>query len=199
MKIQIKHRWTADVLFEYERKNNSMKLTLEVAVSRGKNLSYANLYNANLSNADLSYADLYNADLSKANLSNADLSKAKGNIKLWRNELSIIKQQDCLLKAYKYLNGNKSPYQSFKYEIGKEYTFDDLDTDETVMCGRGGNVATLEWCLRDTNCDLDKTYIEVEFHSKDAVIPFSSDGKFRVRKFKILRKLTKKELQAFLK
>ena len=103
-----------------------------------------------------------------------------------------------MLKAYKYLNGNKSPYQNFEYDVGKEYTFDDLDKDETVLCGTGGNVATLEWCLRDTNFDLDKTYIEVEFHSKDAVIPFNSDGKFRVRKFKILRKLTKKELKEFM-
>ena len=68
------------------------------------------------------------------------------------------------------------------------------------LCGKGLNVATLDWCLRDTCCDLSKTYVEVSFDVKDIVaIPYNTDGKFRVRKFKILRKLTKKELEAYIK
>ena len=64
------------------------------------------------------------------------------------------------------------------------------------LCGEGLNIASLEWCLQDTNYDLDKTYIEVEFDAKDIVcIPFASDGKFRVKKFKVIRKLTKKEIK----
>ena len=89
-----------------------------------------------------------------------------------------------------------SPYKNFKYEIGKTYSTKDCNDDERVLCGKGLNVATLEWCLRDNTCDLTKTYIIVEFDVKDIVaIPYNSDGKFRVWKIKIIRKLSKKELK----
>ena len=92
-----------------------------------------------------------------------------------------------------------SPYQDFKYEIGKEYSVKKYNTDETELCGEGLNVATLEWCLRNSMKDLDMVYIEVEFESKDIVaIPFFTDGKFRVRKFKVIRKVPIKELQAIV-
>ena len=42
---------------------------------------------------------------------------------------------------------------------------------------------------------MNKKYIEVEFNPKDIIIPYFSDGKFRVKKFKVIRKLTKKELE----
>jgi hypothetical protein len=61
-------------------------------------------------------------------------------------------------------------------------------------------VATLEWCLRDTNLDKDRTYIEVEFDPKDIVaIPFGTDGKFRVSKLKVIRKVPKTEINKLLK
>ena len=86
IKIEIKNRWTGDVLFEYKKENNTIKDTLERAVEDGANLigadlsradlSIANLNGANLSRADLSRANLYEADLSRADLSRADLSIA---------------------------------------------------------------------------------------------------------------------------
>ena len=76
MKIQIKSRFTAAVLFEHDTENNSIRMTLELAIKSGANLSYANLSDANLSGADLSYADLSGADLSRADLSGAYLSGA---------------------------------------------------------------------------------------------------------------------------
>jgi hypothetical protein len=100
------------------------------------------------------------------------------------------------LRAFKYLNGDCSPYQKTVYKVGKTYEVKDFDTDIFNLCGKGINVASLEWCLQDTGFNLNKTYVEVEFDACDIIcVPFASDGKFRVRKIKVLRKLTKKEIK----
>ena len=91
MKIEIKSIYTDKVLFSHERNNNSVKVTLELAIKAkadlsgahlfganlsGAHLSGAYLFGANLSGAHLSKANLFGANLSGANLSKADLSKA---------------------------------------------------------------------------------------------------------------------------
>ena len=76
MKTQIKSIY-GDVLFEYDKPENSVKETLILAVKSGANLYGANLSRANLSGADLSGADLSRANLSGANLYGAKLSGAK--------------------------------------------------------------------------------------------------------------------------
>ena len=45
MNIQIKHRTTAEVLFEHDCENNSTRVTLECANLEGANLARANLEN----------------------------------------------------------------------------------------------------------------------------------------------------------
>jgi len=74
-KLQIKNRM-GEVLFEHERENNTIKLTLEEAVKQKADLSGADLSGADLSGADLSGADLSGADLSGADLSGANLLRA---------------------------------------------------------------------------------------------------------------------------
>ena len=74
MKIEIKSRWDAKVLFSIE--TESWKLALEAAVKYGADLSGADLSRANLSGANLSRANLSRADLSRADLSWADLFRA---------------------------------------------------------------------------------------------------------------------------
>ena len=74
MKIQIKYRFTAFVIFEHECENNSMRLTVELALKYRANLSGADLSEADLSGANLSRANLFGADLSRANLSYTNLS-----------------------------------------------------------------------------------------------------------------------------
>ena len=76
MKIEIKSRYTDKVLFSHEQENNSIRITLELAIKAKADLSGANLYVADLSGADLSGANLSVAYLSVANLSGADLSGA---------------------------------------------------------------------------------------------------------------------------
>ena len=66
MKIQIKNRFDASVLFECEA--DSMKMAVKLAVESRADLSRADLSRADLSRADLSGANLYWADLSGADL-----------------------------------------------------------------------------------------------------------------------------------
>ena len=75
-KIQIKHRGSGTILFEYEKEGNTIKDTLVEAVKQRADLRNANLCYANLSGADLSGANLSGADLCYANLSGADLRGA---------------------------------------------------------------------------------------------------------------------------
>ena len=93
IKIEIRNRWTGNVLFEYSSDDNTIAQTVRKAVEsranlsdadlsganlRDADLSGANLSGANLRDADLSGANLSDADLSGANLRDADLSGAKG-------------------------------------------------------------------------------------------------------------------------
>ena len=78
IKIEIKNRWTGNVLFEYSSDDNTIAKTVRKAVEscadlRGADLSGANLRGADLRGANLICANLRGADLSCANLSGADL------------------------------------------------------------------------------------------------------------------------------
>ena len=77
LKIEIKNRFTGEVIFEYESENNTIAKTVNelvrIANEKGEN---ADLRSADLRSADLSSADLRSADLSFADLSFADLSFA---------------------------------------------------------------------------------------------------------------------------
>ena len=74
-KIQIKSIY-GEVLFEYEKEDNTVKETLIQAIKSRADLRSVNLRYADLSGANLRYANLRGADLSGANLSYADLSSA---------------------------------------------------------------------------------------------------------------------------
>ena len=63
IKIEIKNRWTGNILFEYLSENNTIKKTVSEAIKSG---------------ADLCGADLCGADLRGANLRGANLCGAKG-------------------------------------------------------------------------------------------------------------------------
>jgi hypothetical protein len=71
MKIEIKNRFTSEIIFSCEAE--SMKIAVKMAIETHANLSRANLSWASLSGADLSGADLSRANLSRANLSGANL------------------------------------------------------------------------------------------------------------------------------
>jgi len=76
MKIKINHKFINEILFEYDKKENSIKLTLEAGVKININFRYANLRGADLGCANLRRADLGCANLEYANLRRADLGCA---------------------------------------------------------------------------------------------------------------------------
>ena len=75
IKIQIKSIW-GDILFEYEKDNNTIKDTLVEALKNDANLIGADLRGANLRGANLIDADLIDAYLRGADLIDADLRGA---------------------------------------------------------------------------------------------------------------------------
>ena len=77
LKIQILSIY-GNVLFEYEKENNTVKDTVIEAVITGANLRGADLTGADLRGADLTGADLTGADLRGADLTDADLTGANG-------------------------------------------------------------------------------------------------------------------------
>ena len=108
VKIEIKNRWTGDVLFEYEKGNNTLKDTVEKAIE-----NRADLYGANLKGADLGGADLYGANLGGADLYGANLEGAY--IYFSDNEIDIEnkieefeKNANIKIKEY-YINKNIIP------------------------------------------------------------------------------------------
>jgi len=74
MKIEIKHRYTNEVI--YCREAETIKEAVQKAVKENADLRNADLRNADLRNADLENANLWSADLRNANLRNADLWSA---------------------------------------------------------------------------------------------------------------------------
>ena len=201
-KIQIKSM-LGEILFEVKTENNSIKKTIEKAVKQRISLDYANLDYANLDHANLYHANLVRANLGHANLYYANLDHAnlvRANVAAYcKSDLSLLKFQKTTLVAFKYLKKNlRSPYRHFQYEIGKTYHFD-CDQNIFNLCGKDGNIASIEWCLRETQGNIeDYIYVEVEFDPQNLVVPFCSDGKFRVSEFKITRALGADELKPLL-
>jgi hypothetical protein len=87
--------------------------------------------------------------------------------------------------AYKFVDkDSKSPIQDtgkIDYSKAKQFSVADMDTDITELCGKGINLATLTWCLNH-RMDKSNRLIMFKFHTKDAICPVGSDGKFRVSK-----------------
>jgi hypothetical protein len=196
-------RWTGELIKIVKAEN--FKKAIEQAIKEKMDLSYADLRYADLSSADLSSADLRYADLSyadlssanlryanlsSANLSYADLSSARNLNKYLTTPLFILKEQTGTIRAYKLTtSGCVGPFQGgLKYEINKTYIVANANCDENIECGEGINVASLDWCLRNWQPNF-RIFI-VEFEASDiATIPIGSDGKFRLKKCRVVSEL----------
>jgi len=206
MKFEIKARDTGKVLFSLATK--TLKLCLEAAVNRGADLRSAYLRGAFLRGAflgcadlrgadlrgaflrcaDLRSADLRGAHLRGADLRGADLEGAKGINYFLCTPLSILKDQVGKIRAYKLVKENYSGtyYPSLTYKIGEHVSVKNASKDENEQCAEGINLATLDWCIKEWKEGYK--ILVAEFASKDiAAIPIATDGKFRVRKCKIIR------------
>jgi uncharacterized protein YjbI with pentapeptide repeats len=76
MQIDIKCRFTGRVLFSHSAEGNTIRATVEAAVSARANLTGANLTGADLTGANLACANLAGANLARANLTGANLACA---------------------------------------------------------------------------------------------------------------------------
>ena len=192
--IKIRNRFTKEIIFETDR------AVLTGADLSGKDLSFAELSGAVLSGADLSFTELSGANLSRAVLSGADLSGAKNINMRYRTNLNILKSCKQRQIAYKFLQKDLiSPYQSYKYKVGMTYESKNSNNDILSLCGEGINLATLEWCV--ANRDRSDLIGEFMYNPKDLIIPFNSDGKFRIKsggKVKFRRILSEQEVQEIL-
>jgi hypothetical protein len=152
------------------------------------NLEGANLRGANLRGANLRGANLRGADLRGANLRGANLEGADGICKSICTPITLFEDQIGPIRAYKLVTEDlMSPIRNkrLKYEIGSIIEVSDADCDENKQCGAGINLATLDWCLKEWKEGY--RVLICEFHREDiAAIPIASDGKFRVKRCKVV-------------
>ena len=178
MKIEIKSRYSGKVLFS--AKTEHLKLCLELAVKSG---------------AYLRSADLRSAYLAGADLRGADLRSANGINKYLTTNLYILKDQIGKIRAYKLTcaDGTGPYYHDITYKVGESYSVDGADCNEQKQCAEGISLVTLDWCIKEWK----KGYriFVAEFTAKDiAAIPIGSDGKFRVKRCKIVAEKDLKEV-----
>jgi hypothetical protein len=96
---------------------------------------------------------------------------------------------------YKVLNADlTSPYQGFRFELGKEYHCDDFDSNKDNECSRG--FYTVNFDGLSSAFRQDKKVFACEVWGKSVEI---NEFKRRYEYIKILRKLTKKEIMDGLK
>ena len=86
IKIELRDRWTQEILFSFEKENNTIKDTVIEAIMKkvslrrvdllGANLNGINLTGADLEEALLCYVNFKGSDLSNTNLRNANIQHA---------------------------------------------------------------------------------------------------------------------------
>ena len=130
---------------------------------------------------------LHRADLCGADLHGANLCGAEGVDPRLHNHLLAMFCQPGKIRAYKLVtkNGKGPTYPSLTYEVGMTLKEQNYNSDPFVDCGAGLNLATLPWCMQRYTPGM--RILVAEFTAKDIVaIPWFSDGKFRVKRCKIV-------------
>ena len=175
MKFEINSWLTGKILFSFE--TETIKLAVEAAVKQ----------RAYLRDAYLRDVNLQDADLQRAYLQGANLQGAKNLNKYAVTPLLILLDQPGKIRVYKLVKENgEGPFNGeVVYKKGKTISVKDIDKDEFVQCGKGINVATLDWCIKEWKEGY--RILIVEFTAKDiACIPVATDGKFRLIKCRVI-------------
>ena len=170
---------------------NLHEADLRGADLREAGLSWADLREADLREANLRWADLSGADLSGANLRGADLSGAhlsgaQGIFDPCAWLAANCKRVRGGIEAYKTFGLYNQPPESWKQEPGAEIS-EVVNPNPTDDCGCGVNVATLDWVRRNNDEDLPIWKVLVKWEwMVGAVVPYGTDGKFRVPRAKLV-------------
>ena len=109
--------------------------------------------------------------------------------------LYMLLNQTGKIRAYKLVGPTMvgAHRGGVKYEVGKIAKGTPANTDEKTQYGAGINLATLDWCLKEYSPDCH--ILLCEFTKRDiACIPIGSDGKFRVHKCRVVRKMRLSEV-----
>jgi hypothetical protein len=179
------------------------------------NLQGANLEGANLQGADLRWANLESADLRWAKLTGANLHSASlrwANLEGAAIEGATLRGTNLsgatgLLDPVEYLQTNfeRDPegrgiiaYKVFgafnpppnAWEIAPGSVISDVvDPDRRTGCGRGINVATLEWIMHNVRRGpVWRVLIRWEW-LPSVVVPYATDGKVRAGRVQLVEPL----------
>jgi hypothetical protein len=94
---------------------------------------------------------------------------------------------------YKVLEKSlKSPFQGFKYEIGKKYHCEDFDEDITMDCSNGFYATDIEGLLYSLNKNKDNRVFECECWGKEVKY---DQFKWRHEYIKIIREVSIEEIK----
>jgi len=161
------------VLFKHTCKNNTIKITLELAIMEGvllekadlrnadlknaylygANLINANLYNANLTNSILTNSILINSCLIRANLTNADLKNSDLiNADLKNTEFNNTNIKNAILTSVNFKEAKG--YRSFKSFYTSKRKVHCFKYESTWMIKDGlfwGSLEELEAKVLDTH------------------------------------------------
>jgi hypothetical protein len=169
---------------------NLYRADLTGAYLTGAYLTGANLYRADLTGAYLTGANLYRADLTEA-----ALTGAKGHIPERTTALAALPYMTGVsagcIAAFKLVNhkGEGHVNGGIKYPVGEVVEEPNANCDPGTQYGAGLNIADLPWVLREY-VEGDRVLL-VEHRPEDiAAIPYGTDGKYRVKRLKVLRDIT---------
>ena len=153
---------------------------------RGADLSRANLRDADLSRANLRGADLRDADLSYADLRDANLSSAEGLLDAVNFLEANFERTDKGYIVYKTFGQHYNPNPS--WEIKSQSVIEEVaNPDRGTDCASGINVAPLQWVKDNSgsHSEIWKCLIEWPWLA-GVVVPFSTDGKIRCSRLRLL-------------
>ena len=123
---------------------------------------------------------------------------ARGVNKFLSTPLLFLLDQPGPIRAYKIVTAEgegiysrSNGYMPINYLATETFEFPDADTDDAKQCAAGGNLATLDWCMKEWKPGY--RILVMEFTAADiAAIPTVTDGKFRVRR---CRRVGEKDLK----
>ena len=136
---------------------------------------------------DLSEADLSGADLSGANLRGANLSGALNLLESCAYIDDHFEKTDKGYIAYKTFGSFNTPPAYWTIEPDS-IICENVNFNRTEECGCGVNVGTLEWVKENTTGQIWKVLIEWPWLA-GVVVPYSTDGKIRCERVRLLEKI----------
>jgi len=152
---------------------------------RGSDLSFSDLRGSNLSGSDLRDSDLRRSKLRGSNLSGSDLSGSTGLLDASQWIAENLTRCRGGVYAYKSLGTLYESPADWRQEPGAEIS-ETVNLLPTLDCACGVNVATLDWVRNNSNdAPIWKVLVRWEWMA-GGVIPYNTDGKFRVPRAKLI-------------